>query len=212
MLLCNFDQDSVTILHCDNFTENIKVNSKLIAMEGHEGQGKDNRVKDIGNDITSSVLSRLPTKTLFGMKCVSKEWKHLMLDRSFIRSQLKSMEPISGFFFLEKFQWCKEDIKSVNYIQDEADVTKVHSTVLNFLPITVVVQSSVHGLICCRSCFPSQNSIIYVCNPVNKEWVSLPYPESDIQDSLALGFDPFVDPISVSTNFKVIRVLGICCS
>lgn len=157
-------------------------------------------------DITSNVLSRLPTKTLFGMKRVSKEWHQLMLDRSFIRLQLKSTEPISGFIFQEKFQWCKEDIQSVNYIPAEADVTKVHSTVLNFLPETVVVQSSVHGLICCRSCFPSQNPIIYVCNPVNKEWVSLPYPESDIQDNLALGFDPFVDPIDVSTNFKVIRV------
>ncbi|KAL8135075.1 hypothetical protein AgCh_009916 [Apium graveolens] len=178
-------------------------------MEGNEGQGEDNKVKDIGNDITFNVISRLPTKTLFGMKCVSKEWQHLMLDRSFIKSQLKSKEPTSGFFFQEKFQWCKEDIKSVNYIQAEADVTKVHSTVLDFLPETVVVQSSVHGLICCRSCFPSQNPIIYVCNPVNKEWVSLPYPEYDIQDSLALGFDPFVDPIDVSTNYKVIRVYEV---
>ncbi|KAK1384557.1 E3 ubiquitin-protein ligase RING1-like [Heracleum sosnowskyi] len=187
-------------------SENIKVDSKLIPMEEIEGQGKDNKVKDIGNDITFNVLSRLPTKTLIGMKRVSKEWQHLMLDRSFIQLQLKSWEPISGFFFQEKFQWCKEDIKSVNYILAEADATKVNSTVLNFLPETVVVQSSVHGLICCRSCFPSQNPIIYVCNPVNKEWISLPYPEPEIQDSLALGFDPFADPIDVSTDFKVIRV------
>lgn len=198
----------MTILHRVNFAGKMKVNSKLFAMEGKEGR-EDSKVKDIGDDITFNVLSRLSTKTLFGMKCVSKEWHYLMLDRSFIQSQLKSREPVSGFFFQEKFQWCKEDIKSLNYIQAEAEVTKVHSTVLNFLPETVVVQSSVHGLICCRSCFPSQNPIIYVCNPVNKEWVSLPYPESEIQDSLALGFDPFVDPIDVSTNFKVIRVYEV---
>ncbi|XP_017245219.1 putative F-box protein At4g10190 [Daucus carota subsp. sativus] len=187
----------------------MKVNSELITIEETEDQGKDNTVKDIDNDITSNVLSRLPTKTLFGLKLVSKEWHHLMLDRSFIRLQLKSTEALSGFFFQGKFQWCGEDIQSVHYIPAKADVTKLHSTVLNFLPEPVVVHSSVHGLICCRSCFPSQNPIIYVCNPVNKEWVSLPYPESDFQDSLALGFDPFVDPIDVKTNFKVIRVYEV---
>lgn len=162
----------------------------------------------LDNDITSNMLSRLPTKTLLSVKHVSKEWHHLISDRTFIQSQLKSREPISGFFFQEKFQLCKEDIPTVSYISAETDGTKVQCLVLNFLPETVVVQSSVHGLICCRSCFPSRNPIIYVCNPVNKEWVSLPYPESDQQDSLALGFDPFVDPIDNSTNFKVVRVYG----
>lgn len=35
----------MTILRCDNSAENIKVNSRLIAMEGNEGEGEDNRVK-----------------------------------------------------------------------------------------------------------------------------------------------------------------------
>lgn len=164
----------------------------------------------LNNDIPTDVLSRLPTKTLLGLKCVSKEWHRLISDRSFVHLQLKKTEPISGFFFQERYQWCNEDIESISYIPVEnlgEEGAQVHKDmVLDFLPQSVVVAASCHGLVCCRTCSPSLDPQIYVCNPSNKDFVTLKLPSPDVGKSLALAFDPFKDPIDVSTNFKVVRV------
>ncbi|CAL5362729.1 hypothetical protein CsSME_00054205 [Camellia sinensis var. sinensis] len=158
------------------------------------------------NDILIDVLCRLPTKTLLGWKCVSKEWHHLISDRSFIKHQLKRTEPISGFFFQERFQWCDNDIKSISYIPVKTEGTELQRTIFDFLPENVVLLAVSNGLICCRSCFPSPQPVIYICNPVNKEWVKLQWPAPDRRSSLGLAFDPFKDPIDESINFKVVRV------
>lgn len=163
------------------------------------------------NDIPIEVLSRLPTKTLLQLKRVSKEWQQLLSDRSFIKvHSTRTTDPITGFFFQERFQWCDTDIKSISYIPVNMELgAQVHRTVLHFLPESVVVVASSNGLICCRSCLPCPQPKIYVCNPSNKEWVSLEFPTPDIGKSVALAFDPLQNPIDVSTDFKVVRVCQI---
>ncbi|XP_057465245.1 F-box protein At5g49610-like [Actinidia eriantha] len=158
------------------------------------------------NDIPMDVLSRLPVKTLLGLKCVSKDWHRLISERSFITHQLKRAEPVSGFFFQERFQWCDDDIKTISYIPVKMEGTEVQSSVFNFLPESVVLSAVSNGLICCRSCFPSPRPVIYVCNPLNKEWVTFPWSAPDKRSSLGLAFDPFKNPIDKSTDFKVVTV------
>ena len=68
-------------------------------------------------DVPFNVLSRLPTKILLGLKCVSKGWHQLISDRSFIQAQLQKQKPIVlGFILQGKYQLCNEDIKTVSYI------------------------------------------------------------------------------------------------
>lgn len=165
-----------------------------------------------GSDVLVDVLSRLPTRTLLGMRCVSKEWRRLISDRSLVQLQLKRTElsqPTSGFFYQERFKWCNDDIRFVSYIPADMEGTEVQGRVLDFLPENVVIQGVSNGLICCRSCFPSPYPLIYVCNPISREWVSLPFPVYDSTSSLALAFDPFCDPIDVSTNFKLVNIYEI---
>ncbi|KAL2461851.1 F-box domain-containing protein [Abeliophyllum distichum] len=144
-------------------------------------------------DIHINVLSRLSAKILHQMKCVSKEWKNLISDRSFIRIQLKNREAVSGFFFQERFQWSDNDIGFINYIPVEGEGEKVWRTVLNFLPEKVVILSSINGLICCRSCFSSFPPRLYVCNPLNKQWTTLQWPDLSRSSSLSLAFDPLLE-------------------
>ncbi|KAK9266241.1 hypothetical protein L1049_000029 [Liquidambar formosana] len=157
----------------------------------------------LNTDIPIDVLSRLPTKILLGLKCVSKGWNCLISDRSFIKVQLKKTEPVVGFFFQERFQWCNDDIKSYSYIPIGTEGTEVWHTIFDFLPEDVTVLASSNGLVCCRSCMPSPDPVIYVCNPSNKDWVSLKWDAHDKRNDLALAFDPFEDAIDISTNFKV---------
>jgi hypothetical protein len=159
------------------------------------------------SDLPHNVLSRLPTKTLLGLKCVSKGWHKVISERSFIQDQLQKHKPIvSGFIFQGKYQWCNEDIKIVSYIPVESKVSQVQQMVFDFLPEVVVILASCNGLVCCRSCFPAQDPAIYVCNPSNKQWIRLNSATPDQHSTIGLVFDPARDPVNISTKFKLVRV------
>lgn len=152
------------------------------------------------------ILCRLPSKTLARLRFVSKEWKCIVSDRTFIRLQLKPREQLSGFFFQGRYEWCDGDVKSVSYLSVDGDFTKVEKDVLNFLPENVVILSSSNGLICCRSSFPCSEPVIYVCNPLNREWITLQGADLPKDSSTALIFEPFKSQIDVSTDFQVVTV------
>ncbi|XP_057804117.1 F-box protein At5g49610-like [Salvia miltiorrhiza] len=164
------------------------------------------------DDIPMNILSRLSTKTLHLFKSVSKDWLNLISDRSFISLQLKRSEPVSGFYFQEVFQWTDDEYvdQCISYINVGVERVNVWCNVLDFLPDNVVVLSLNNGLLCCRTSFPNSHPMIYVCNPLNKQWRSLMWPNNIAKDcSIALAFDPFRDPIDVSTDFKLVAVSRI---
>ncbi|XP_027125604.1 F-box protein At5g49610-like [Coffea arabica] len=161
----------------------------------------------MNDDILMQVLSKLSTKDVHMLKCVAKEWHNLILDRSFICLQLKKTEAVSGFFFQARFQWCDEDINNISYIPLETRKTQVHSTVLNFLPEEVGILASCNGLLCCRSSYPRYPPLIYVCNPLNKQWMSVNSVHYSTSASAALVFDPFkLHKDDASPNFKIVTV------
>ncbi|KAL0012916.1 hypothetical protein SO802_008024 [Lithocarpus litseifolius] len=128
-----------------------------------------------------------PTKIPLGLKCVSKGWRQLIFDCSFIQAHLQKQKPIvSGFIFQGKYQWCNEDIKTVSYIPD--------------------VESEDEGK-GGEQCSKSSRPCYYVCNPINKEWIRFKSPSAlDNLTTIGLVFDPTRDPVYNSTKFKLIRV------
>ncbi|OMP01777.1 hypothetical protein COLO4_11599 [Corchorus olitorius] len=131
-------------------------------------------------------------------------------------------EPLSGFFFQQKYNICRWDITTISYIAVEKQDVEVHQTVFNFLPEPVVVLASYNGLVCCRSCFIFRDPCfyscnplnkdfgglcLYICNPLNKEWIRLKWDEPDIGNSFGLALGSSRDPIGTSNNFKLIRVV-----
>ncbi|KAL6524600.1 hypothetical protein OROHE_016271 [Orobanche hederae] len=163
------------------------------------------------NDLPIIILNRLPAKILHSLKYVSRDWFNLISDRTFIATQLKRAEPVSGFFFQEVFQWANdESTESITYIPCDSPNVALWRTVLDFLPEYVVILSLNNGLLCCRSCFPTPDPKIYICNPLNRQWTSLPWPNHNISQhsSISLSFDPFRNPIDISTHFKLVAVSG----
>lgn len=162
----------------------------------------------INVDIRLKILSQLSARDLLNLKCVSKEWKDIISNRSFVHYLSKRSETVSGFFFQERFQWCAEDIKHISYIPIETKTTGVHTTAFNFLPESVVLLSSCNGLICCRCTFPSSNPLIHVCNPLNKEWKSIEWSNPSKATSIALSFDPLQiqEGDDALTNFKLVAM------
>ncbi|KAL5724776.1 hypothetical protein ACHQM5_007996 [Ranunculus cassubicifolius] len=158
-------------------------------------------------DLSIELLSRLPAKPLLRFKCVSKGWQTIISDVSFRRTHLKTSKPIvSGFFFQEKFQWCNDDIESINYISVDSEKSSIYNTILDFLPEKVVLMASTNGLLCCRSCNHANHSLIYICNPSNKEYMTLEWAGINKAADVALVFDPVQDCLGVSTCFKLVSL------
>ncbi|KDP45805.1 hypothetical protein JCGZ_17412 [Jatropha curcas] len=163
--------------------------------------------ESLTTDITFDVLSRLPTKRLIELKTVSKGWKQLITNPLFIKVQSQKEEPLSGFFFQQRFQWCEIDIKTINYIPVKLkEGIELQNGCFDFLSQEVVLLTSCNGLICCRSCFPFENPSLFVCNPLNREWIKLDWINPDKENSIALAFDPSKDLVDNSANFKLVRV------
>lgn len=159
------------------------------------------------DDIPTNILSRLSAKKLHNLKNVSKAWQNLVSDRSFISIQLQKREPVSGFFFQEIFQFTDyEGIDSISYIPVDTEILNVWRSILNFLPENVVIMSINNGLLCCRSCFPISHPRVYVCNPLNRQYGIVEWPNLPQDSSIALVFDPFRNPIDKSTDFKLVAV------
>ncbi|KAK7251122.1 hypothetical protein RIF29_34049 [Crotalaria pallida] len=165
----------------------------------------------LSSDILFDVLSWVPVKPLLGLKGISREWRNIISSRPFIKAQLRNADLVlTGFILQGKFMWFKDDTKIVTYIPVDTATTeaKVHEKVFNFLPEDVVVLASCQGLVCCRSCFPSSEPAIYVCNPANRQWIKLEWPDYDRNESigLAFDFDPSTDYFDIPVNFKLVRV------
>lgn len=169
---------------------------KMVKIESDEGS--------LNRDVISHILTRVPAKPLLSMKCISRGWNRIISSPSFIKDQLKNTKLVlNGFIVQDRYMFCKHDVKTISYIPVEPKnaAKVVHHKVFAFLPEDVVLLASCKGIVCCRSCLPSPNPTMYLCNPSNKDWIQLNWPpQSDITDSIALAFD--FEP----SKFKLVRV------
>ncbi|XP_019163056.1 PREDICTED: putative F-box protein At3g23970 [Ipomoea nil] len=166
----------------------------------------------------AEILSKLPSKCLARVRFVSKEWMSMVSDRTFVKQQLKPGEKLSGFFFQEYGCDSRElwgDFNAlINYINidfDFTEVTDVKKGVLNFLPKDVIITSSSHGLVCCRSSSMCSKQILYVCNPLTREVITVPSTSNisrpqQLESDTVLVFDPFESHTDVSTNFQLVTI------
>ncbi|KAJ4713673.1 F-box protein [Melia azedarach] len=131
----------------------------------------------LNDDIYFDVLSRLPTKDLLQLKCVCKRWCLLISNPVFRRVQSQKREPISGFFFPQKYNLYSDDIQNIAYIPVELGDGGLHQSVFNFLPEDVLVLAS-----CLNGTRP------------------------DAKANIGLAFDPCRNTADSWTNFKLVSV------
>ncbi|KAL2330057.1 hypothetical protein Fmac_017638 [Flemingia macrophylla] len=171
----------------------------------------------LNSDVLMEILSRIPAKELLSLKRVCKEWRRMISSRSFAKLHVGRAAGagdagLSGFILQERFVWCSDDIREVSYIPVD-ETARSNSTVLDFLPEDVVVLASCKGLVCCRSYFPCESPVVYVCNPCNRDCVRLDWPwkvphyygRKIRSVALALAFDVDASKGFIDT-FKLVRV------
>ncbi|PIA37748.1 hypothetical protein AQUCO_03000345v1, partial [Aquilegia coerulea] len=161
---------------------------------GSYGGSREEKDGFRNDDIAIEVLSRLPIEFINKFKCVCKKWYELISHPSFrkgtkdgftnddIAIEVLPIESTIKFKCVCK-KWC-EVLSHPSFRTSHFQSAKV----LDFLPEKVVVMASCSGLLLCRNIFVVDHSsesmrtkskpepmevVLYVCNPLTKEWTSL---------------------------------------
>ncbi|MED6186453.1 hypothetical protein PIB30_066831 [Stylosanthes scabra] len=153
-------------------------------------------------DLFRHILGRLPTKILLRLKCVSKYWLSLISDKEF-----RHMHTLHGYHDQHHRPPPSLIISSYNYenillpLTTGAMTLPAHSLDLSFLnhgPVRVV--RSCNGLLLCGD----EHDHHFVCNPITKEFISLPQYLHVIPWCVYLAFEP-----SRSPNFQVVSTKNV---
>ncbi|XP_077231512.1 F-box protein At5g49610-like [Tasmannia lanceolata] len=147
------------------------------------------------------ILPRLPAKSLFRFKCVSKKWNDFIShDPSFPQKQSQCFSSFSGLLFHNP----QGSELGLGLTSPDEKSHGVPDPSLRFIDDPVEIKASCKGLVCCKS--HTNDSSYYICNPATKEWRVLPNPPRD-HDSMVdvvLAFDPF----DVPASYKLVCVFS----
>ncbi|KAF3956922.1 hypothetical protein CMV_018003 [Castanea mollissima] len=166
------------------------------------------------DDLAMEILSRFSALELSVFKCVSKRWKNLISDPSFLRvhhqrSQLRGIttlliqqrDDITGDGLSSIFSTCGPPLFK--------DDLRVSIMIQNSFPANhVVIMGSSNGLICCRSrrTLEQPMLVIFICNPITREWISLRPTNCHVGRIFTFAFYPFGSSSNKASNFKVVSI------
>lgn len=120
------------------------------------------------DEVVVQILARLPIKSLYRTKCVSKTWYNLISAKYFtkIYNEVSVRNPM---VLVEITDPTSESRPSLILVDNLRGVSEFS---LDFIKDRVKVRASCNGLLCCSSI--RDKGVYYVCNPMTKEYRLLP--------------------------------------
>ncbi|WOG95452.1 hypothetical protein DCAR_0414771 [Daucus carota subsp. sativus] len=149
-------------------------------------------LKDI---IREHALAFLPAKSLFRCQGVCRDWKLQISTPFFAHNQSLSYHGISGLF-------CQTHDNPPSFFTSDPKSCGVPDPSLKFLPVPVDIRSSSNGLFLCQD--RSGDKTYYICNPVTKQWKSIPQQNSDhgSDPAVVLIFEPSL--LNFEAEYKLV--------
>ena len=156
------------------------------------------------------ILSRLSAKNLLRCKCVSKRWKSLISDPSFVRIRHQRSRCILGFL-VQEFKECGGNVSGGDfflYARVNRELGIYNWMDKSFPQSTSVVMASCDGLICYRSRRTRHVEVpeIVVWNPMTQERFTLRPTDCHVGDIFGLAFYPFGSSAKMIPCFKVVSI------
>lgn len=145
------------------------------------------------SDIILLILTKLPIKTLFRFKLVSKSWKIVPSNDHFVKLYYKSNSSQNPSLIIE-FLDPNKPISDFISIDSFFNISRFS---LGFLNDRVKVRASNNGILCCASV--RNKGIYYVCNPMTGDFRLLPrtrerpftrFQQEYEANLVGLAFDP----------------------
>ncbi|XP_059305813.1 F-box/kelch-repeat protein At3g23880-like [Lycium ferocissimum] len=158
-------------------------------------------------DIMMEILSRLPVRSLFRFKCVSKFWEALIADPYFkMKHHLHAKNDQNSQKILICQLWSVKDrglgfrSSSLSPVQMVEDEQKVDCP-SNCIPMKCKPYCGYDGLVLLVYLSDRPNLPLLLWNPSTRESIELPHPESPLTDCVwGLGYD------STSGDYKILAV------
>ncbi|KAK1304169.1 F-box protein [Acorus calamus] len=127
-------------------------------------------LENINQDILIEVLSKLPIKNLFQLRCVSKQWHDLLFQASRKLATTTTTLPASGLFYHQNSNY-----SYARLLDDTDDYDGLFDIDLGFMPCgsDLRILDSRNGLLLCLPKTGPQPTL-HLCNPMTKTWFALP--------------------------------------
>uniref|UniRef100_A0A0D9V8H4 F-box domain-containing protein n=1 Tax=Leersia perrieri TaxID=77586 RepID=A0A0D9V8H4_9ORYZ len=158
---------------------------------------------EIGEDMLTEILVRLPYKSLARFQCVSKAWRRL-ISGDYLRRRLPLIT--SGVLYHESTGPGRRSKQAYTYAcAASGDRAGVEEADMGFFPghETSTIIDGCNGLLLYYDASPSSPAgTFHVVNPITRRWARLPPPRRPTLLSV-LAFDP-----SDSPNYTVVCFAG----
>ncbi|BFG36624.1 hypothetical protein CerSpe_228980 [Prunus speciosa] len=163
-----------------------------------ESPRSSSSINDLPDLVLVEILCRLPLKSTFQCKCVSKSWYALMSSPYFVRLQREQHREDQRIliFSNDAKSFSDDDGAKTNFFSiNKHPVFKIRTKrnfSLSFLPcygstgIEPLVVGTYNDLVCCCATWRNQCHY-YICNPYTKQWVALP-PTPRCHKEVRAGF------------------------
>ena len=154
-------------------------------------------------DILTTILSRLPVKSLLICKSVSKYWRDLICSPSFMHSHLVQSQENSSDAFYPSYPSSDDNIPLLTKTDGETTQSFLDCDGFYFEGMVC----SFNGLICCTNFHgpfvyerieDSNTFDIHICNPATREVLLLPpTPTSEYIPKIGVSFGPTLNEYKV---------------
>ncbi|KAK1326411.1 F-box protein [Acorus calamus] len=125
-------------------------------------------LENINQEILIEVLSQLPIKNLFQLRCVSKQWHDLLFQASRkLATTTTTTLPASGLFYHQNSNY-----SYARLLDDTDDYDGLFDIDLGFMPCgssDLRILDSRNGLLLCLPKTGPQPTL-HLCNPMTKTW------------------------------------------
>ncbi|XP_030546940.2 F-box protein At5g07610-like [Rhodamnia argentea] len=160
------------------------------------------RIGEVEEDVLTSILVRLPLKTLLRCKLVCRRWRHLISDPIFVSDySCRHARLHSSGFYLQRFLLYQLN-SSLKFVscdpQNKAAIgsgpdSDTDPSLANLIKDEngVRIQHSCNGLLLSSSfrCH-EEDRIYYICTPPTRQFLPLPKPDCRNVFGINIAFDP----------------------
>nr|XP_023892805.1 F-box protein At3g07870-like [Quercus suber] len=163
------------------------------------------------DEILTHIFTFLPIKSIITCTSVSKTWKSLIQNPTFISTHLHhSHNKSQNLFLLLNISRNDREVYTLHKEDDDPDFTEYASFDSPFPHHgTYNARGTCNGLICLSYSFSNRAEEIFLWNPCVRKFLQLPYPDATVdthgtsRTSFGFGFDP------KTNDYKVVRILYI---
>ncbi|KAI9096852.1 hypothetical protein K1719_025835 [Acacia pycnantha] len=165
-------------------------------------KGVDGDIPYLPPEIIRNILKRLSVKSLFRFQCVSREWRNLFKNQSFIADHLEHSKHQKPCLLLQSID-DKDRLWNVYCLDSEMQFWKLQKPLLPDYYKRGKIVGSINGLLCFQINKPKvYPHFLFMWNPATRELKQVPHTIFHYKDCfLGFGFSPIINDYKIVMTY-----------